>query len=216
MFLKIVILFNLDSPIKREVMKIIRTILNVAESMSCLFQIEIDWIRLTNLKGIPTFCPFIFRHKSDLSQMFYSTGFRGYKCCAITISNSIRFGLGLKSKKTSKLTPSAFSSTDEATSYCQWGKLASDIAILACICVLAACILARYHFLHMYVLGNLTLLSGSDASLCAAVITVAVNVLSTVKYIHSVDRVGCRMLLLETGIQMFLSRAVIRVIYTRN
>lgn len=67
----------------------------------------------------------------------------------------------------------------------------------------------------MYVLGNLTLLSGSDASLCAAVITVAVNVLSTVEYIHSVDKVGRRMLLLETGIQMFLSRAVIRVIYTR-
>ncbi|XP_010905220.1 sugar transport protein MST4 [Elaeis guineensis] len=52
----------------------------------------------------------------------------------------------------------------------------------------------------------------SDASLYSAVITGAVNVLSTVVSIYSVDRVGRRMLLLEAGVQMFLSQVVISVI----
>ncbi|KAK3147971.1 hypothetical protein QOZ80_3BG0289020 [Eleusine coracana subsp. coracana] len=45
----------------------------------------------------------------------------------------------------------------------------------------------------------------SDASLYSAVITGAVNVLSTLVSVYSVDRVGRRMLLLEAGVQMFLS-----------
>ncbi|XP_008801700.1 sugar transport protein MST4 [Phoenix dactylifera] len=52
----------------------------------------------------------------------------------------------------------------------------------------------------------------SDASLYSAVITGAVNVLSTVVSIYSVDRVGRRVLLLEAGVQMFLSQVVISVI----
>ncbi|KAJ7980065.1 Sugar transport protein [Quillaja saponaria] len=52
----------------------------------------------------------------------------------------------------------------------------------------------------------------SDASLYSAVITGAVNVLSTVVSIYSVDKVGRRALLLEAGVQMFLSQVVIAVI----
>jgi len=52
----------------------------------------------------------------------------------------------------------------------------------------------------------------NDASLYSAVITGAINVLSTVVSIYSVDRVEQWMLLLETGIQMFLSHVVIAVV----
>ncbi|TKY51134.1 Sugar transport protein 13 [Spatholobus suberectus] len=52
----------------------------------------------------------------------------------------------------------------------------------------------------------------NDASLYSAVITGAVNVLSTVVSIYSADRLGRRMLLLEAGVQMFLSQFVIAVI----
>lgn len=57
-----------------------------------------------------------------------------------------------------------------------------------------------------------TLGFGADASLYSAVITGAVNVLSTLVSIYSVDRVGRRALLLEAGVQMFLSQTVIAVI----
>ncbi|CAI0429886.1 unnamed protein product, partial [Linum tenue] len=53
---------------------------------------------------------------------------------------------------------------------------------------------------------------GSDASLYSAVITGAVNVLSTVVSIYSVDRLGRRKLLLEAGVQMLLSQVVIAVV----
>lgn len=52
----------------------------------------------------------------------------------------------------------------------------------------------------------------SDASLYSAVITGAVNVLSTVVSIYSVDKLGRRVLLLEAGVQMFLSQVVIAII----
>ncbi|KAK3150886.1 hypothetical protein QOZ80_3AG0238990 [Eleusine coracana subsp. coracana] len=52
----------------------------------------------------------------------------------------------------------------------------------------------------------------SDASLYSAVITGAVNVLSTLVSVYSVDRVGRRMLLLEAGVQMFLSQVIIAVV----
>ncbi|RWV96454.1 hypothetical protein GW17_00040834, partial [Ensete ventricosum] len=52
----------------------------------------------------------------------------------------------------------------------------------------------------------------SDASLYSAVITGAVNVLSTVVSIYSVDRVGRRVLLLEAGVQMFISQVVIAIV----
>ncbi|CAL4913290.1 unnamed protein product [Urochloa decumbens] len=52
----------------------------------------------------------------------------------------------------------------------------------------------------------------SDASLYSAVITGAVNVLSTLVSVYSVDRVGRRMLLLEAGVQMFLSQVAIAVV----
>lgn len=51
-----------------------------------------------------------------------------------------------------------------------------------------------------------------DASLYSAVITGAVNVISTVVSIYSVDKVGRRFLLLEAGVQMFISQTVIAVI----
>ncbi|XP_052191044.1 sugar transport protein MST4-like [Diospyros lotus] len=51
-----------------------------------------------------------------------------------------------------------------------------------------------------------------DASLYSAVITGAVNVISTVVSIYSVDKLGRRVLLLEAGVQMFLSQTVIAVI----
>lgn len=57
-----------------------------------------------------------------------------------------------------------------------------------------------------------TLGFGSDASLYSAVITGAVNVLSTVVSIYSVDKVGRRMLLLEAGVQMFLAQVVIAIV----
>ncbi|KAJ9182087.1 hypothetical protein P3X46_006117 [Hevea brasiliensis] len=57
-----------------------------------------------------------------------------------------------------------------------------------------------------------TLGFGGDASLYSAVITGAVNVISTVVSIYSVDKVGRRMLLLEAGIQMFVSQVIIAVI----
>lgn len=51
-----------------------------------------------------------------------------------------------------------------------------------------------------------------DASLYCTVIIGAVNVISTVVSIYSVDRLGRRMLLFEGGVQMFLSQFVIAVI----
>ncbi|KAL8105139.1 sugar transport protein 13-like isoform X1 [Apium graveolens] len=53
---------------------------------------------------------------------------------------------------------------------------------------------------------------GGDASLYSAVITGAVNVLSTVVSIYLVDKVGRRALLLEAGIQMFLAQLVIGIV----
>ncbi|KAI3900746.1 hypothetical protein MKW92_036321 [Papaver armeniacum] len=52
----------------------------------------------------------------------------------------------------------------------------------------------------------------NDASLYSAVITGAVNVLSTIVSIYSVDKVGRRALLLEAGVQMFFSQAVVAVV----
>ncbi|KAH0467165.1 hypothetical protein IEQ34_004403 [Dendrobium chrysotoxum] len=52
----------------------------------------------------------------------------------------------------------------------------------------------------------------NDASLYSAVITGAVNVVSTLVSIYSVDRVGRRALLLEAGVQMFFSQVVISVV----
>ena len=57
-----------------------------------------------------------------------------------------------------------------------------------------------------------TLGFGGDASLYSAVITGAVNVLSTIVSIYSVDKLGRRVLLLEAGVQMFLSQVVIAII----
>lgn len=57
-----------------------------------------------------------------------------------------------------------------------------------------------------------TLGFNSDASLYSAVITGAVNVLSTLVSVYSVDKVGRRLLLLEAGVQMFLSQALVAVI----
>lgn len=57
-----------------------------------------------------------------------------------------------------------------------------------------------------------TLGFGSEASLYSAVITGAVNVLSTLVSIYSVDKIGRRALLLEAGVQMFLSQTVIAVV----
>ncbi|XP_014519958.1 sugar transport protein 13 [Vigna radiata var. radiata] len=57
-----------------------------------------------------------------------------------------------------------------------------------------------------------TLGFGNDASLYSAVITGAVNVLSTVVSIYSVDKLGRRLLLLEAGVQMFLSQVAIAII----
>ncbi|CAI9118516.1 OLC1v1020098C1 [Oldenlandia corymbosa var. corymbosa] len=53
---------------------------------------------------------------------------------------------------------------------------------------------------------------GGNASLYSAVIIGAVNVLSTLVSIYSVDKVGRRMLLLEAGVQMFLSQLVIAIV----
>lgn len=53
---------------------------------------------------------------------------------------------------------------------------------------------------------------GNDAALYSAVITGAVNVLSTVVSIYSVDKLGRRVLLLEAGVQMFLSQVVIAIV----
>lgn len=53
---------------------------------------------------------------------------------------------------------------------------------------------------------------GNNASLYAAVITGAVNVLSTVASIFVVDKLGRRMLLLEAGVQMLLSQLVVAIV----
>uniref|UniRef100_A0ACD5X0L8 Uncharacterized protein n=1 Tax=Avena sativa TaxID=4498 RepID=A0ACD5X0L8_AVESA len=52
----------------------------------------------------------------------------------------------------------------------------------------------------------------NDASLYSAVITGAVNVLSTLVSVYSVDKVGRRVLLLEAGVQMFFSQVVVAVV----
>lgn len=57
-----------------------------------------------------------------------------------------------------------------------------------------------------------TLGFGGDASLYSAVITGAVNVLSTIVSIYSVDKLGRRVLLLEAGVQMFFSQVVIAIL----
>lgn len=57
-----------------------------------------------------------------------------------------------------------------------------------------------------------TLGFGGNASLYSAVITGAVNVLSTMVSIYSVDKLGRRFLLLEAGVQMFLAQVVIAII----
>nr|GMD63386.1 sugar transport protein 13 [Ipomoea batatas] len=56
----------------------------------------------------------------------------------------------------------------------------------------------------------------SDASLYSAVITGAVNVLSTVVSIYSVDKLGRRLLLLEAGVQMFIANIAIAIILGIN
>ncbi|KAF9607615.1 hypothetical protein IFM89_037543 [Coptis chinensis] len=57
-----------------------------------------------------------------------------------------------------------------------------------------------------------TLGFGSDAALYSSVITGAVNVLSTIVSIYSVDKLGRRVLLLEAGVQMFFSQVVIAIL----
>ncbi|XP_059294415.1 sugar transport protein 13-like [Lycium ferocissimum] len=57
-----------------------------------------------------------------------------------------------------------------------------------------------------------TLGFGSSAALYSAVITGAVNVLSTVVSVYSVDKLGRRFLLLEAGVQMLISQIVIAII----
>jgi sugar porter (SP) family MFS transporter len=57
-----------------------------------------------------------------------------------------------------------------------------------------------------------TLGFGNDAALYSAVITGAVNVLSTVVSIYTVDKLGRRFLLLEAGVQMFLAQVIIAII----
>jgi hypothetical protein len=57
-----------------------------------------------------------------------------------------------------------------------------------------------------------TLGFGSDAALYSSVITGAVNVVSTVVSIYSVDKLGRRLLLLEAGVQMFLAQVVIAIV----
>ncbi|XP_071691466.1 sugar transport protein 13-like [Rutidosis leptorrhynchoides] len=52
----------------------------------------------------------------------------------------------------------------------------------------------------------------NDASLYSAVITGAVNVISTIISIYSVDKLGRRILLLEAGVQMFFAQVVIAVV----
>ncbi|KAB2625387.1 sugar transport protein 13-like [Pyrus ussuriensis x Pyrus communis] len=52
----------------------------------------------------------------------------------------------------------------------------------------------------------------SDASLYSSAITGAVNVLSTMVSIYFVDRAGRRVLLLEAGVQMFLSQLVVAIV----
>lgn len=51
-----------------------------------------------------------------------------------------------------------------------------------------------------------------NASLYSAVITGAVNVLSTVVSIYVVDKLGRRILLLEAGVQMFLAQIIIAIV----
>ncbi|XAR57210.1 hypothetical protein NMG60_11025268 [Bertholletia excelsa] len=51
-----------------------------------------------------------------------------------------------------------------------------------------------------------------DVSLYSSVIVGAVNVLSTLVSIYSVDKVGRRFLLLEAGVQMFISQVIIGVL----
>jgi sugar porter (SP) family MFS transporter len=57
-----------------------------------------------------------------------------------------------------------------------------------------------------------TLGFGGDASLYSAVITGAVNALATLVSVYAVDKVGRRILLLEAGVQMFLSQVAIAII----
>ncbi|KAL4588349.1 hypothetical protein LXL04_001233 [Taraxacum kok-saghyz] len=52
----------------------------------------------------------------------------------------------------------------------------------------------------------------SDASLYSTVITGAVNVISTIVSIYSVDKLGRRFLLLEAGVQMFFAQVIIAII----
>ncbi|XP_047068392.1 sugar transport protein MST4-like [Lolium rigidum] len=52
----------------------------------------------------------------------------------------------------------------------------------------------------------------ADAALYSAVITGAVNALSTLVSVYTVDRVGRRMLLLDAGVQMFLSLVAMAVV----
>lgn len=52
----------------------------------------------------------------------------------------------------------------------------------------------------------------NDASLYSTVITGAVNVVSTVVSIYSVDKLGRRFLLLEAGVQMFFAQVIIAII----
>ncbi|KAL3534304.1 hypothetical protein ACH5RR_002765 [Cinchona calisaya] len=57
-----------------------------------------------------------------------------------------------------------------------------------------------------------TLGFGANASLYSAIITGAVNVLSTLVSMYFVDKLGRRFLLLQAGVQMFLSQLVIAII----
>ncbi|XP_057736705.1 sugar transport protein 13-like [Arachis stenosperma] len=56
----------------------------------------------------------------------------------------------------------------------------------------------------------------SDASLYSAVITGAVNVVSTLVSVYFVDKLGRRVLLLEAGVQMFVSQMVIGAVLMKK
>lgn len=57
-----------------------------------------------------------------------------------------------------------------------------------------------------------TLGFGNDASLYSSAITGIVNAISTLVSIYMVDKVGRRLLLLEAGVQMFVSQTIIAVV----
>ncbi|XP_070672077.1 sugar transport protein MST4-like [Malus domestica] len=131
--------------------------------------------------------------------------------CRIKGNYGWRISLGLAGVPALMLTLGSLIVVDTPNSLIARGKLEEGKAILKRIRIFQLFTGINAIMFYAPVLFK-TLGFKSDASLYSSVITGAVNVLSTMLSIYFVDRPGRRVLLLEAGVQMFLSQLVVTIV----